>query len=211
MTRYALYYTPPPDSPLDVFGARWFALAEVAALTAQPRLYGFHATLKAPFRLAAGRDEAALFTALADFCAGTARVDVGRLALADLDGFLALVPERQDAALERLAGDCVEFFDGFRAPAGDAELAKRRAGGLSARQEANLSRWGYPFVGEDFRFHMTLTRRLAASETSAARAALAPLVASALSRPLTLDALSLSVQPGEAAPFEVRRRLALAG
>ena len=67
-SRYAVYYAPPADDPLAVFGAGWLgwnavegALAqhpEIAALpapveriTATPRKYGFHGTLKPPFRL----------------------------------------------------------------------------------------------------------------------------------------------------------------
>lgn len=211
MSRYAIYYTPPPDSALEALGARWFADPAVEALTEQPRRYGFHATLKAPFRLAEGRDEAGLAAALAAFCAGRPPAGIGRLQLADLDGFLALVPERQDDALARLAGDCVTAFDGWRAPAGAAELARRRAAGLTASQEANLARWGYPYVLADFRFHMTLTRRLAPDETAEARRRLEPLLAPALARPATLEALSLAVEPAAGSSFEVRRRIALAG
>lgn len=211
MTRYALYYTPPLDSPLGRLGARWFADPAVEALTAQPRLYGFHATLKAPFRLAEGRDEAELSRALADFCAGRAPAEVGPLQLADLDGFLALVPERQGPAIERLAADCVTEFDAFRASPREAELERRQGAGLSRRQEALLARWGYPYVLEDFRFHMTLTRRLDAAEKESAAATLEPLVAPALAEPLTVEAISLSVQPEEGDWFEVRERLPLGG
>ncbi|SMF80501.1 Protein of unknown function [Tistlia consotensis] len=208
--RFALYYTPPAGSPLGALGERWFAEPAVAELTAQARVYGFHATLKAPFRLAGGETEASLTAALRAFCAGRRPVVAGRLRLADLDGFLALVPERQNAATGQLAADCVTGFDGFRAPPGAGELAKRRAAGLSDRQESHLARWGYPYVLEEFRFHMTLTRRLAAAEAAAARARLEPLLAPVLSEPLLLDAVSLSRQPAAGATFEVRARLALA-
>ena len=78
-----------------------------------------------------------------------------------------------------LAQACVETFEPFRAPLAEEELARRRAVPLSARQEANLERWGYPYVAEDFRFHMTLTARLFGAELSAVEAALAPAVAEA--------------------------------
>src|SRR5690606_25636692 len=103
------------------------------------------------FRLADGRGEAELQAALEAFCATRRPVSIGRLVLADLKGFLALVPERQEAALEELAADCVTAFDGFRAPPGEAELARRRAAGLSARQDRYLHAWGYPYVLEEFR------------------------------------------------------------
>ena len=59
-----------------------------------------------------------------------------------------------------MAGACVRDLDEFRAPAGEAELARRRKAGLSARQEALLTQWGYPYVFEEFRFHLTLSGRL---------------------------------------------------
>ncbi|MEX2631150.1 MAG: DUF1045 domain-containing protein [Tistlia sp.] len=211
MRRYALYFTPPGGSPLADLGACWFTDPAVTDITARPSLYGFHATLKAPFRLAAGREEGALLAALDDFCAARPPVGIGRLLLAELEGFLALVPARQSAELERLAADCVAAFDGFRAPAGEAERARRRAAGLSARQERHLLRWGYPYVADDFLFHMTLSRRLDPAEAAAAKSRLAPLAAPALAGPVLLDALSLSVQPAAGAPFEVRRRIALSG
>jgi hypothetical protein len=70
--RYAIYFVPPPGSPLACFGAVWLGydvangaeppqprLPEIAPerlrnITAEPRRYGFHATLKPPFSLAAG-------------------------------------------------------------------------------------------------------------------------------------------------------------
>ena len=35
---------------------------------------------------------------------------------------------------------------------------------LTARQDAMLVRWGYPYVFDTWFFHMTLTRRLSAEE-----------------------------------------------
>ena len=75
MVRYAIYFTPPEASALAAFGAsaigycaasgRDVALpdspfhdrADAMALTEEPRRYGFHGTLKAPFELAVGRTE----------------------------------------------------------------------------------------------------------------------------------------------------------
>lgn len=209
--RFALYYTPPPGSALDGLGRCWFAEPSTAELTAQVRIYGFHATLKAPFRLAQGRDRNELQDALAAFCAARAAVPTGRLVLAEIEGFLALVPERQTAELEALAAGCVTEFDAFREPPGERELARRRAAGLTARQDRYLLAWGYPYVLEEFRFHMTLTRRLTLAESAETRARLAPLAAPATAEPLVLDAVSLCLQRHEGAAFEVVERLPLSG
>ena len=48
----------------------------------------------------------------------------------------------------------------FARPPGAAELERRRKAGLSAAQEKMLLRWGYPYVLDEFRFHLTLTGRL---------------------------------------------------
>lgn len=209
--RYALYYTPREDSRLAAFGRAWFGNPCVAALTAQARTYGFHATLKAPFRLSDERSAGQLTNALADFCGKQPTVDAGRLVLTSLDGFLALVPENRRAALDELAADCVTSFDEFRAPPGEGELARRRTNGLTERQDHNLRTWGYPYVLEDFRFHMTLSRRLTGDEEARARNDLMPLLEPALAEPVTIDAISLSAQPAAEVPFEVQKRIALGG
>jgi hypothetical protein len=54
----------------------------------------------------------------------------------------------------------VESLDRFRRPADAREVERRRAGGLNAKQDAYLLRWGYPYVFDEYRFHITLTGRL---------------------------------------------------
>ena len=133
--------------------------ARRAEITAEPRRYGFHATLKAPFRLAAGATVAALDAAAAALAAGQAGFAL-RLRVAEVGRFVALVPEGDAGAVAALAAACVTGLDGFRAPPSAEELARRRAAGLDARGEAHLARWGYPYVLDRFRFHMTLTGAL---------------------------------------------------
>ena len=217
--RYAVYFAPAAGTPLAVFGARWLnpgeggeTLLEPALqrrITAPPRRYGFHATLKAPFRLAEGRTPAALRKAVADFAAGRKVPAAPPLALRRLGGFLALVPSAPAPELAALAQACVEAFEPFRAPSSEAELARRRAAGLTPRQEDNLLRWGYPYVAADFRFHMTLTGRLADEELARVEAALAPAVAPLCREPLEIDALALFRQEGPEADFVPLERFAL--
>ncbi len=128
-------------------------------MTAEPRRYGFHATLKPPFELIDDSKVEELVLAVEVLASEqepfsiTLKVDV-------LNEFLAIVPKLPCEELRQLAGRCVSVLDPFRRPAGHAEMARRRAAGLSARQEDQLLRWGYPYVFEDFLFHMTLTGRL---------------------------------------------------
>lgn len=170
--RFAIYYVP-PEGPLAEFGASWLgwdvvqglevaqpALPGLHDITMTPRKYGFHGTLKPPFRLKEGQTLAELTAATADLAGTLAPARCAGLRLAQLGRFLALAPEGPLEGLERVAGACVRALDGFRAPAGPAELARRRAAGLSPRQEALLARWGYPYVLEEFRFHLTLSGAL---------------------------------------------------
>jgi hypothetical protein len=125
-----------------------------------PRKYGFHATLKPPFRLAEGQDVQALEAAASDLAVDLAPAICDGLKLTTLGRFVALTPQDDMQAVRRVAGACVRELDRFRAPASEAELARRRKVGLSPAQEALLTQWGYPYVMEEFRFHMTLTERL---------------------------------------------------
>lgn len=227
--RYALYAAPDINSQLHRWAAGWLgwdpaARAAVApravpgieparqeAMTRDARRYGFHATLKAPFRLREGTAAAQLLEALDGFAARTAPVVLPALRLADLHGFLALRPDPQTEALDALAAACVREFDRFRAPPGEAELAKRHAAGLSPRQQALLAEWGYPYVMDEFRLHFTLTARLDAAEKPVAMAALAQAVAPFTGTPFAIDAVYLFVQPAPDAPFCIDTRFALRG
>jgi len=136
------------------------------ALTAAPRLYGLHATLKPPFRLAAGQSVDALRESARQFALARTAFPLPPLQVARLSGFLALRPSTDSHDLQRLARDCVLTFEPFRRLATQGELARRRAAGLSARQEELLLRYGYPYVLEEFRFHITLTERLDAADAA---------------------------------------------
>ncbi len=169
-----------------------------------PRVYGFHATLKPPFRLAANTTVGELTTAFDAFARSRQAVDVGSLQVRALGAFIALTPAAPCPALDRLATASVRAFDRFRAPMNERERERRLAAALSARQTDNLDRWGYPYVFDDFRFHMTLTGPL--REPDRARA-LEWLTAEFAARPeaqhLTLDRLALARQDGGA--FQVAR------
>jgi putative phosphonate metabolism protein len=217
--RYAIYAAPDPGSALASYAAAWLGrdaltglprpqplplampIEAVVAVTRDADRYGFHGTLKPPFQLADGRDEAALIDALAAYAGRTAAVDLGRLSVQDLSGFIALRPVVSPPALGALAADIVAAFDGFRRPPDADELARRRAQRLTPAQEANLARWGYPYVMDEFRLHFTLTSRLAAAERAPLIGWLERYFAPALAGSFVLDALWLFIEPQPGAPF----------
>ena len=201
--RYAIYFTPPPESALERFGAVWFA-RKVSCLDA-PRRYGFHGTLKAPFRLKAGEGEPELLSAAESFAHGRWAFSGPPLRLSVLAGFLALTLSEPCDELDRLAADCVTAFDRFRAPATEAELARRRLTGLSSRQEALLLRWGYPYVMDAFRFHMTLTGGLDEAGLDRERAEAEAMLAGPAPS-LSVDAVTVMVEPKQGEALEVLRR-----
>lgn len=228
--RFAVYFSPPPGSLWSDAGARWLgrgidgegAVAQVvpagwdaagfAALTAEPRRYGWHATLKPPFRLAAGVDAPALHAALGEIAAGSAAFALPPLEVATMDGFLALRPVADSAPLQALARRCVTELQRFAAPPTDAEIAQRRRAGLTPEQDAMLLRWGYPYVLDSFRFHLTLTGRLATLPPPrvAALQERARELFTALPQPLRVEALSLFVESRPGAEFVRIARFALA-
>jgi len=176
MPRYAVYFAPEPASALWDFGSAAIGYDAASGrdvplvppdgwsegdwhtATEDPRRYGFHATLKAPFRLADGQDEASLLRAFDAFATSHAAAPLGGLRVAALGRFIALVPAGDPAPVGVLAFAAVTAFEPFRAPLSDADRARRLAGGgLSERQAALLEQFGYPYVAEQFRFHMTLS------------------------------------------------------
>lgn len=195
---------------VDRLAVDGLAAADLDAITADPRHYGFHGTLKPPFALADGCTADELLAAVVAFARGRPSLDLGRLKLARIGGFIALVPAQPGAGLAALAADCVHEFDRFRAPADPAELARRRAAGLTPRQDELLVRWGYPYVMDEFRFHLTLTGQLAAPLRERAWQALVPLTAPLCTAPVVVRDLVVFRQSERTAPFQVLARVPLA-
>ena len=175
--------------------------AELDAITASARRYGFHATLKAPFRLADGRAPEELDAALAGFAAGHAGALVPRLSLECLGGFYALVPGAEAEGLHALADEVVTAFDAFRAAATEAEIARRHPASLTPRQRELLKTWGYPYVLDEFQFHLTLTDRIPRERRPAVERTLRSWFAASLGTTVLVGALALFTEHEPGAPF----------
>jgi hypothetical protein len=220
--RFAIYFVPPADSALYRFGAGFLGydcytgkdlgapeptalgLSDWMALTRAPRAYGFHATLKAPFHLAPTSTESELAVELERFVAAPRLLPTFEPVVRALGRFVAIVPGTANGAIDRLAADCVTAFDRFRRPLGIEERRRRLDAELSRRQIENLDRWGYPFVFEDFRFHMSLTGAIETERRDGVVAMLQDRFTAACGGdPLTVTRLALLRQERPSTPFRV--------
>ncbi len=224
-TRYAIYFAPPAEAGWTRFATQWLgwdmetgqpvahpdiAGVDVSSVTEVPRKYGLHATMKPPFRLAQGQSFDGLHTACTEFAATRAPVALDGLEIARLGRFLALRPVGDTADLNALAAGCVRELDAFRAPAPQSELDRRRGAGLKPEQEANLVQWGYPYVMEAFRFHITLSGRLDKPTLTTVQTTLEDRLAPLLPKPFQINDLTL-VGETEDGRFHMIHRYALSG
>ncbi len=219
--RYAIHFTPPAHDPLTLAAAQWLGrnafsgeameappvrgigILDIAFHTAVPRRYGFHAGLKAPFRLAPDVAEPMLLRHLMRFAGSHAPFELPGLDIVRVGSTLALAPAIPCATVAGLAGEVVQEFDAFRAPFTEAELERCDPGDLTALQFANLYRWGNPFVLQEFRFHMALTGPLLPGEIASFERALREHFAPYLGRSLEVANLALFVEDDQGAPFHV--------
>ncbi|CAM3882518.1 DUF1045 domain-containing protein [Paracidovorax anthurii] len=221
--RYAVYFAPAAGGAGWQAGSRWLgrcaatgaALAQprvpgiapdvFARATAEPRRYGWHATLKPPFRLAEGASDPALRAALQALSAELPATPLPPWRVRWLDGFLALCPDGDAAWAHALAAACVQRLHAFAAPLTPQEQDRRRAQRrLTPAQEALLQAWGYPWVLEEFRLHFSLTGRL----EGAPQALRDALEAAARAHfeglgPCVIDRLSLFAEPAPGADFRL--------
>jgi putative phosphonate metabolism protein len=224
VARVAIYYAPLPEDPLTPLSSSWLgrdpltgapvpqpSLDGISELTAEPRLYGFHATLKPPMQLAKGTGWRGFVAAVRTMAADIATFALPPLAVADLHGFLALRESTPCPPLQALADACVERIDSFRAPTSDAEVARRRRAKLSAEQDAMLVQWGYPYVFGTWFFHMTLTRRLSVAEKAVVWPAAEAWFAPVLSASRRVEDICLFTQPTPGAAFTLAERIPLRG
>ncbi|MBP1858607.1 DUF1045 domain-containing protein [Rhizobium herbae] len=227
--RYAFYISPDEDDPLSAAAERWlggnpftgethalqaagdFDAAELTALTADPRRYGFHGTLKAPFELAPGTSESQLLDVFDAFAGECVPFEIPKMVLGQLGPFFALVPAGNCPELQGLANETVRRFSPFRASLSEADMARRKPEQLSDVMRRNLLEWGYPYVFESFRFHMTLTGPVPAERQASMKRLLEQSFAPFIGKPLTVASLALFIEPERGAPFTVHSLLPLGG
>ena len=226
--RYAIYFAPSEHSVLWRFGSSVLGYDAASGqdvpfrplsgidmgrwpeLSAEPRTYGFHATLKAPFRLAAGMTRDDLFEALEDMAPRQAPVVLEGLQVTRIGPFVALTPVGDATELNALAYRVASEIDVVRAPLSEAEMQKRLRSPLTERQRANLDRFGYPYVGEDFQFHMTLSGSLpGALQAPVAEALKAAYAEDVPVQTADIDALTVFEQPEPGARFRITERIPL--
>jgi putative phosphonate metabolism protein len=225
MNRFAVYYAPRAGA-FATRAAHWLGwdatsgatlpppqlpgIPDAATLTTEARRYGFHGTIRAPFRLAEGTTRATAAETVARLAAGLRPVTCHGLRLENLHGFLALTPTGCEAALLELGAAVVDGTNPLRAPLTEAEIARRRPASLSSRQRDLLTQWGYPFVMEEFRFHLTLTDRLPPDGIAPVMAALQAHFDPVLPRPFVIEDLCLFGEDAEGR-FHLLDRCPLAG
>lgn len=228
--RYAIYFAADADDALMRLGNAWLGRDPFAAtdpglpgltglnatrfreLTADPRRYGFHGTLKAPFHLKPGMDEADLIIACRAFASELAPFRIEGLNVNRLGKFLALTPDRPQPDLSAFAALCVRQFEPYRAPLSEADLERRRKSGLTPKQDAYLTDWGYPYIFDELRFHMTLSNKLDNEDEAAElEAAAKSHFAAVTGKERICSSFALYQEPERGAPFDVHTVFQLTG
>lgn len=218
--RVALYWAPELDDPLHQVGSIWLGrdaetgapmaqpdLPGIAEWTEAPRLYGLHATLKPPFTPAHGWNE--FLEDARRVAASIPAFDLPPLMVRTHKGFLALREAEPCPPLQALADALVTRLDRHRTPASEEDLERRRKAGLTGRQDRHLRDWGYPYVLEDFHFHVTLTRRLSEEEAARIRPEAEARVGTAANRARRVRHVCVFTQREPDAPFLIAVRLSL--
>ena len=217
-SRYAIYYI--PDLPLFQIGSDWLGWNSITGqettlsahhrrITDRPRKYGFHATVNPPFSLASNSTLGDLQDAFHAFCASVSPATGGTLKISRLGRFLAMTQDVQSNEVTELVASTVSHFDKFRAPLSDQDIAKRRQRRLTPQQDALMLRWGYPYVMQEFKFHMTLTGPLAPNEIDAIEHDANTRFREFLGQPLKIASLALLGEDSESGHFHVIEKLSL--
>ena len=234
--RYGIYFAPERASAFWQFSSAWLGwdaetgeertrpslLAGAAAdwdaaklekLIKVPKSYGFHGTLKPPFRLADGQSIELLSKRAEVFARSQKAFICANVGVAAIGQFIAFRLKTDPTAMQALAQETVEVFDPFRAPPPLEETAKRRAAGLTDRQEVMLQKWGYPYVFDEFRFHMTLTGSIDdASKQDRLASSLSEMASAAgASGAMRVSGIALYEQLTPETPFRLIRRLPFCG
>jgi len=176
--RCAVYFMPDPNNDWWHAGSSWLGRCAATsqpmlqpsidgvsprdqwALTAKPRRYGWHATLKAPFRIVPGQNLRSVMLALRELGNSLTAFDLPTMKVSTDGGYMALRPQDSNPEIHRIGAACVTGLHSFAAPLSESDLARRRTANLTSVQDHLLQVWGYPYVFDEFSFHLSLTGRL---------------------------------------------------
>ena len=225
--RYGVYYAPERGGELDRFGAAWLGRdnetgriedpappgglspEEWREATKSPRHYGFHGTLMPPFPPLPEVNETRIIDRLESLADSLAPFEMAPLSVRRIGSFLALVPTEQ-VRLSEVAEACLRAMAPLRIPPTPEENEARRTPTLTPVQDRLLEQWGYPYVLEEFRFHITLTGRvLDPARRARLLDILSRLVAPVTGRSPAVRELCLFHQPDRSAPFRLIHRAQL--
>ena len=231
--RYAIFFSPEDGSELAEFGRRVLgreadgspALAsptdypdrqQAATFSKVPSHYGFHATLKAPFTLATSHSVDELLQSVEGLASSQHPIAMAGLELCQMSDFMALAFAQQVETIKALAQQCVQVLEPLRAPLTPEDLLRRAPEKLTPRQQEYLHLYGYPYVMDEFRFHMTLTGHLSAEDKIAGEPAayidwLNECYARLVSNTPVLDRLCVFWQPDKTQPFRRLEQFAFQG
>lgn len=226
-SRYGIYLSPHPQSSLYQLGSSWLgrdattgedldpglsngiAIEDWRQATESPRRYGFHATLKPPFRLAHGARYNDLLDAVYALADRYACFETPPLKIEVLGKFLALTLSHPSPELSNLAAACVNELDRFRAPATEEERDRRLQDTLSPREREHVFRWGYPYVFDTWNFHMSLTGSLPSEAVPRFQKALMQRFALVCGRTMLVDSICIFHEPSPGTPFYLIEQLDL--
>jgi hypothetical protein len=153
--------------------------------------------------LADGKTEVQLTAACEVFAAKARRIPIIAPIVDSISGFIAVIPSRPSEEVLQLATDATRDFDAFRAPLTPEDRARRHPDKLTPRQRDYLDRWGYPYVMEEFRFHMTLTGRLGAERREPVVGWLRDRFVATGINTIAIDRIALFRQDEEASRFRI--------
>ncbi len=227
-SRYAIYFAPTAESALGEFGngvlgrdaIRDIETAILPGLakhftdwrshTTAAAHYGFHATLKPPFALATGVEASWLLEDVLSLAKSLAPLRIGHMKVSSIGKFIALVPVAPPTQLRNLAAHIVRSLDPLRAPLSEADRARRRPETLTPQQMEYLDQWGYPYVFDEFRFHMTLFGLLSDEKREEAAHVLRALYLP-YDQPVVIKDICIFAQLNRTASFKLVERVRLGG
>jgi len=223
--RFAVYYVPEANSQLGTLGNHWlgWSLADgefvdrltdplvpkdITTITKRAQKYGFHGTLKPPMRLKTEFGQTEFLSALRQLAANQRPFTIPEMRVKLIGNFLALTPSAPCPLLDQLATNLVVGLDDLRQPPDDLEIAKRASVGLTERQYRLLNKWGYPYVLEEFRFHLTLSDVLVQDRATAVLHAAKTIFSVAIQSPIQVSDIA-AVGESETDMFHLIERVPL--